>query len=367
MTRVRPAPISSSRRTVAWRSSPRTGCRAMAARRSIVRCCRWAARSSSRTPRAPTGPDFGCAGSFLRSTSTTGSRWRRKLGVSESLRQNPGLVLAGADFDVHQFDAMGARFTDLKLRMREAAEGMDIRYRWTRSRRHRELVRARRGRSERTDRRAARPNLGAGSRQRCLLAGQQGGRQRRAIGRPGSEPVARNRSCGGRADLEGPGSWPARVRRTAEGSRLEDRPLAPRQRSGAARSQRGMASCRAAAANETRNCPRREGSRCVPGAIRLSPTGSRGRRRGSKGNSDGPARPMNSTSTPSTGRSGSMSVRAASPSSNRARASCSACFRCRRSRDASRSTTATSSATVSRSTTSAATCGSRAASCRRRT
>ena len=41
-------------------------------------------------------------------------------GVSESIRQNPGLVLAGADFDVHQFDAMGARFTDLKLRMREA-------------------------------------------------------------------------------------------------------------------------------------------------------------------------------------------------------------------------------------------------------
>jgi len=46
-----------------------------------------------------------------------------KLGVGESLRQNPGLKLTGADFDVHQFDAMGARFTDLKLRMRQAPKG----------------------------------------------------------------------------------------------------------------------------------------------------------------------------------------------------------------------------------------------------
>ena len=46
-----------------------------------------------------------------------------RLGVSESVQQNPGLSLAGADFDVHQFDAMGARFTDLKLRVREVPKG----------------------------------------------------------------------------------------------------------------------------------------------------------------------------------------------------------------------------------------------------
>ena len=46
-----------------------------------------------------------------------------KLGMTESIRQNPGLALAGDDFDVHQFDAMGMRFTDLKLRMRESPKG----------------------------------------------------------------------------------------------------------------------------------------------------------------------------------------------------------------------------------------------------
>ncbi len=46
-----------------------------------------------------------------------------RFGTTESVRQHPGLALAGADFDVHQFDAMGARFTDLKLVMRETAKG----------------------------------------------------------------------------------------------------------------------------------------------------------------------------------------------------------------------------------------------------
>ena len=38
-------------------------------------------------------------------------------------RQDPGLAVAGADFNVHEFDALGARFTDLKVRMREAQRG----------------------------------------------------------------------------------------------------------------------------------------------------------------------------------------------------------------------------------------------------
>ncbi len=38
-------------------------------------------------------------------------------------RQDPGLILAGADFDVREFDALGAKFTDLKLRMRESPGG----------------------------------------------------------------------------------------------------------------------------------------------------------------------------------------------------------------------------------------------------
>lgn len=46
-----------------------------------------------------------------------------RLGATDSVRKNPGLVLAGADFDVRQFDAMGARFTDLKLAMRETSKG----------------------------------------------------------------------------------------------------------------------------------------------------------------------------------------------------------------------------------------------------
>jgi len=38
-------------------------------------------------------------------------------------RPDPGLVLAGADFDVREFDALGAKFTDLKVRMREVSGG----------------------------------------------------------------------------------------------------------------------------------------------------------------------------------------------------------------------------------------------------
>ena len=49
-----------------------------------------------------------------------------RLGVTESVRQNPGLVFAGADFDVRQFDAMGARFTDLKLAVRETPKGWAV-------------------------------------------------------------------------------------------------------------------------------------------------------------------------------------------------------------------------------------------------
>ena len=43
--------------------------------------------------------------------------------ASRTGRQDPVPALAGADFDVHQFDAMGARFADLKVRMRESQRG----------------------------------------------------------------------------------------------------------------------------------------------------------------------------------------------------------------------------------------------------
>jgi len=43
--------------------------------------------------------------------------------ANESGRPSPVLPFAGADLDVQQFDAMGARFTDLKLRMREMPQG----------------------------------------------------------------------------------------------------------------------------------------------------------------------------------------------------------------------------------------------------
>jgi uncharacterized protein (TIGR02099 family) len=43
--------------------------------------------------------------------------------ANESGRPSSALALAGADLDVHQFDAMGARFADLKLRMRETPQG----------------------------------------------------------------------------------------------------------------------------------------------------------------------------------------------------------------------------------------------------
>jgi uncharacterized protein (TIGR02099 family) len=43
--------------------------------------------------------------------------------LSGSWRQDPGLAFTGAEFDVHQFDAMGARFTDLKGGVRETQRG----------------------------------------------------------------------------------------------------------------------------------------------------------------------------------------------------------------------------------------------------
>ena len=46
--------------------------------------------------------------------------------ASGTARPDPGLQLAGADFDVHEFDAMGAKFTDLKVRMRESPRGWAI-------------------------------------------------------------------------------------------------------------------------------------------------------------------------------------------------------------------------------------------------
>ena len=132
--------------------------------------CRSAARSSGRTRRARSGPDCGCAASCRRSTSTTGSRCCRAGPRTNRGGQNPGCPFAGADLDVQQFDAMGARFTDLKLRMREAPKGWAFDIDGPRGRRHRELVGARRGRAERPDRGAARADRGAGTRQRCVVA-----------------------------------------------------------------------------------------------------------------------------------------------------------------------------------------------------
>ena len=46
--------------------------------------------------------------------------------ANESGRPSPTLPFAGADLDVRQFDAMGARFADLKLKMRETPQGWSL-------------------------------------------------------------------------------------------------------------------------------------------------------------------------------------------------------------------------------------------------
>ena len=46
--------------------------------------------------------------------------------ANESGRPSSALPFAGADLDVRQFDAMGARFDDLKLRMRETPQGWTL-------------------------------------------------------------------------------------------------------------------------------------------------------------------------------------------------------------------------------------------------
>ncbi len=192
-----------------------------------------------------------------------------KLEVTESLRQNPGLVLAGADFDVHQFDAMGARFTDLKLRMRESARG------WTFDIDGPEVA----GTANWSAPGAGAPNGRIVARlARISLPGRgsvASWRDTKEAGvdaqsdAPAANPWPEIDLAADAMYLEGPESWPARVRRAAKGSRLEGRPLLLANDVGAARSQRRMAGRRAAAANEARRRPRREGSRRVPGAIRL--------------------------------------------------------------------------------------------------
>ncbi len=289
-----------------------------------------------------------------------------KLGVSESVRQNPGLVLAGADFDVHQFDAMGARFTDLKLRMREAPKG------WTFD--------------------VDGPEVAGTANWSAPAAGAPNGRivaRLARISMPGRGSVASwrdNKEGGSDAQSDAPAAnpWPE-IDLAADAMISKDRDLGRlefvAQPKGADWRIERLLLANEAGQLEANGAWRVAGRQQQtkldivldakdPGAF-LARYGYRRRAQGgagdgSKDNSDGPARRMSSTSIPSMGRSESMSVRAASPSSSRARANSSACSRCRRSRDASRSTTATSSATVSRSTTSAATCGSRAVSCRRR-
>jgi len=51
---------------------------------------------------------------------------RPRGAANESGRPSTALPFAGADLDVQQFDAMGARFADLKLRMRETPQGWTL-------------------------------------------------------------------------------------------------------------------------------------------------------------------------------------------------------------------------------------------------
>ena len=102
-----------------------------------------------------------------------------RLGVAESMRQNPGLVLAGADFDVRQFDAMGARFTDLKLAMRETPKGWAFDVDGPEVAGTANWSAAERRRAQRQDRGPALTDLDAGSRQRRIVARRHQGRRRR--------------------------------------------------------------------------------------------------------------------------------------------------------------------------------------------
>ena len=142
---------------------------------------------------------------------------RAALGVARIRAAESGLPLAGADFDVHQFDAMGARFTDLKLRVREAPKGWAFDIDGPEVAGTASWSRAGRGGAQRSHRRAARADHGAGPRQRRVVAQRrrQGGRQRRASDAPAANPWPEIDLAADALDLEGARSRPARVRRAA--------------------------------------------------------------------------------------------------------------------------------------------------------
>ena len=340
--RVRPAPISSSPRMAAWRSSPRTARRADGSA-TIDRALLVArpARSSAATPRRAERPGLWIRGElpalnvddWIACAAALGPRTNPRSPIRRSR-------FAGADLDVASVRCDGRAIHRSQAAHARSAEGLDVRYRWSRSRRHGELVGARRGRpngrivarlaADHDARVAAAPRRGE--------APKPGGRQRRASGRAGRQSVAGNRSRGGRAAF----------RRQRDLGRLEfvaqpqgadwriDR-LVPRQRqraqleaNGAWRVAGPARSRRSSTSSSTRRIPARSSRvTAMPRALQGA------RRRGSTVSSHGPARRTSSTfsyaqrDVPHPRR-----ARAGSPSSSRARASCSACCRCRRCRDA---------------------------------
>ena len=146
--------------------------------------------------------------------------------TADAQRQGP--AFAGADLDVGQLDVFGARFRDIKLRIRESQGGWQVDLdgpsasgtaTWS--------APGHRG-SQRPDRRAARAarhpgstRLGAGARR-----GRQGRKRRVEAGGGRGEPVARDRRRGGRTAVQGPRRRPARVRRASARHRMADRRLA---------------------------------------------------------------------------------------------------------------------------------------------
>ena len=115
--------------------------------------------------------------------------------ASGSGRQDSVPALAGADFDIHQFDAMGARFTDLKVQHARVPARMDLRPQRCGDRRNRDVVGAGSRRTERATRRTPRAHRDPGSRRGPFVAQRRGqGQTRASRGRSPREPIPGRKS-----------------------------------------------------------------------------------------------------------------------------------------------------------------------------
>ena len=260
---------------------------------------------------------------------------------SGSGRQDAVPALAGADFDIHQFDAMGARFTDLRVSMRETPRG------WTFDLNGAEIAGT-----------ATWSVPGAGAPNGRLVA------RLARIAIPGRGAVPSWRSAEGkesqtepRLDSAGANPWPE-IDLAADALVSKDRDLGqlefvaqPRgaewqidrlklvNESGRldAVERGGWSAGSSRRSSTSRSMPRNPARSC---ALRVSRKRCKGRPRRSTASFPGRGRHTNSITRPSPECSASASGRAGSPSSSQVPASCSACFHCRRCHGALRSTTA---------------------------